>query len=217
MGWDYMAPIRAVIFDFGRVISVQKPATLFRTYEYKLGIPAGTINKRMFDSQAWKDALIGRKTLDTYWEAIGPELGLKTKTEIDSFRKRYYADEAINQGVLKLIQMLHGRFKLAVLSNFPPGLTQWLSEWEILDYFDVVCCSGDVHVAKPDPAAFELILNKLNVGPEEAIFIDDNHENVKAACEMGLSGILFTTAVKLNKELAELLDGNWRRGKWASW
>jgi putative hydrolase of the HAD superfamily len=206
-----MALIKAVIFDFGRVISAQKPATLFRTYEHDLGIPAGTINELMFDNQAWKDALIGRKTLDSYWESIGPELGLKTKKEIDSFRRRYYSDEAINRGVLELIQRLQTHFKLGVLSNFPPGLTDWLSEWEILDFFDVVCCSGDEQVAKPDPAAFELILAKLYVGPEEAIFIDDNHENVKAACEMGLSGILFATAAVLHKELAELLEGNWRQ------
>lgn len=206
-----MVLIKAVIFDFGRVISAQKPATLFRTYENDLGIPTGTINKRMFDGQTWKDALIGRKTLDTYWEAIGPELGLKSKTEIDSFRKRYYSDEAINEDVLELIQMLHARFKLAVLSNFPPGLTEWLSRWEILDYFDVVCCSGDEHVVKPDPGAFELVLNKLKVEPGEAIFIDDDHENVQAACEMGLSGILFTTAAELYRELTKMFKGNWRQ------
>ncbi len=206
-----MALIKAVIFDFGRVISAQKPATLFSSYENDLGIPTGTINKLMFDCQAWKDALLGRKTLDTYWESIGPDLGLKTKREIDSFRSRYYSDEAINQGVLELIQRLQVRFKLGVLSNFPPGLTEWLSEWEILDFFDVVCCSGDEHVVKPDPAAFELILSKLAVEPEEAIFIDDDHENVKAATEMGLSGIHFTTAAVLYKELSELLEGNWRK------
>jgi len=199
--------IRAVIFDFGRVISAQKPATLFRTYEKDLGIPAGTINKLMFDSQAWMDALVGSKTLDTYWEAIGPELGLKTKREIDSFRRRYNADEAINEGVLALIQRLHARFKLAVLSNSPPGLAEWLSEWEILDFFDVVCCSRDEGVVKPDYAAFELTLKKLGVEPEEAVFIDDTYENVKAAREMGLYGILFTTAEALGEELDEVLDG----------
>jgi epoxide hydrolase-like predicted phosphatase len=201
-----MAHIKAVIFDFGRVISAQKPTTLFRTYEKDLGIPAHTINKLMFDNQAWTDALMGRKTIDDYWESIGPELGMKTKREIDSFRRRYYADEAINEGVLELIQKLHTRFKLAVLSNSPPGLAQWLSEWEILDFFDVVCCSGDEHAVKPDPDAFELILNKLAVEPEEAIFIDDSHENVKAACEMGLRGILFTSAAVLEQELAKLLQ-----------
>ena len=138
---------------------------------------------------------------------------MKTKREIDSFRRRYNADEEINEGVLALIKTLHARFKLAVLSNSPPGLTEWLSEWEILDFFDVVFCSGDERVAKPDCAAFDLTLKKLVVEPEEAIFIDDTYENVKAAREMGHYGILFTTVEALVEELDEVLDGEdfiWR-------
>ena len=49
--------IKAVIFDFGRVISAQKPMSLFQGYEEELGIEAGTLNPIMFGSQAWEDAL----------------------------------------------------------------------------------------------------------------------------------------------------------------
>lgn len=197
--------IQAVIFDFGRVISKQKPPSLFRLYEQDLGLAPETINVLMFGSRAWEDALLGRKTEEEFWQTIGPELGLETSAAIDAFHRRYQADETINEGVLHLIQRLQGRYKLAVLSNSPPGLTRWLDNWKILNLFDVVFCSGDEGILKPDPKAFARTLERLEVQPEEAVFIDDTFEHVEAARGFGLRGILFTTAEGLERELCDLL------------
>jgi epoxide hydrolase-like predicted phosphatase len=197
--------IKAIIFDFGRVISAQKPPSLFRSYEQDLGLAPGTINPIMFGSPAWQDALLGRKTIEEYWRAIGPALELHTGKRIDQFRRRYHADEAINEGVLDLIRRLRGHYKLAVLSNSPPDLARWLAEWGIRDLFDVVFCSGDEGVTKPDPAAFALTLERLGVAPEEAVFIDDTPGHVEAARALGLHGIHFTTAEALADQLDDLL------------
>ena len=197
--------IKAIIFDFGRVISAQKPPSLFRSYEDELGLEPGTINSIMFDSEAWQEALVGRKTAEEFWYEIGPELGLNSFNEVDAFRHRYRADEEINEGVLNIISRLHGNYKLAVLSNSPPGLAQWLADWNIINLFEVVFCSGDEGIAKPDPKAFELTLERLGLKPNEAVFIDDTREHVEAARKLGLHGILFTTAEELERELGDLL------------
>ncbi len=197
--------IKAVIFDFGRVISTQKPPSLFRRYEQDLGLEPDSINRLMFDSRAWQDTLLGRLTEAQYWKAVGPELGLNGQREIDSFRRRYRRDEAINSNVVNLIRRLHGRLKTAVFSNAPPGLEEWLIDWKIRELFDVVFCSGDEGLAKPDPAAFERVLARLEVAPEEAIFIDDTIEHVLAAQDLGIHGLLFTTAQVLTEQLAEIL------------
>jgi len=199
--------IRAIIFDFGRVISAQKPPSLFRRYEEDLGLQPDTLNTIMFDGQVWRDALLGRKTTQEFWHAIGPELGLNSPDAIDAFRCRYHGDEAINLGVVHLLRQLHGRFKMALLSNSPPGLVQWLVDWEIHDLFDSVFCSGDEGLAKPDPAAFQMILQRLDVKPEEAVFIDDTIDHVLVARRLGLRGILFTTAEDLARQLEDLLKG----------
>lgn len=197
--------IKAIIFDFGRVISAQKPLSLFRRYEEELGLPPDSINRIMFGSAAWQDALLGRRTAEEFWYAIGPQLNLPTLQEIDAFRRRYLADEAINDGVLALIRRLHGRYKLAVLSNSPPGLARWLADWGIGDLFDVVFCSGDEGIVKPDPAAFRITLARLGVAPGEAVFIDDTPVHVEAARALGLHGIVFTTAEVLERELGVML------------
>ena len=196
--------VKAIIFDFGRVISAQKPPSLFRRYEKDLGLLPGTINPIMFGSRDWGEALIGLKTSEEFWSAIGPELGLDTAEEIDVFRHRYRADEAINEGVLNLIRRLHGHYKLALLSNSPPGLGQWLNDWGMNDLFDVIFCSGDEGVVKPEPTAFEITLERLGVKPHEAVFIDDTLEHVDASRKIGLYGILFTTAEELEKELNQV-------------
>ena len=197
--------IKAVIFDFRRVISAQKPLSLFQGYEEELDLEPGTINPVMFGSRAWQETLVGRKTAKEYWREIGPTLGLHTPEAIDEFRRRYHADEAINEGVLDLVRRLHGSYKLAILSNSPPNLARWLADWGILDLFDVIFCSGDEGVTKPDPAAFELTLERLGVAPEEAVFIDDTLGHVEAARALGLTGIRFTSAEALANQLDTLL------------
>ena len=201
-----IARIKAVIFDFGRVISTQKPVSLFRTYEDDLGLAPGTINQIMFESQAWRDALIGRLSTKAFWHAIGPALGLESRDKIDDFRKRYHADESIDKGVLNLIRRLHGRYKLAVLSNSPPGLADWLSDWGILDLFNVIYCSGDEGIVKPQPAVYHSTLRRLGTSPCEAVFIDDTIGHVEAAQSLGMHGIWFANAKQLWRELDCLLS-----------
>jgi HAD superfamily hydrolase (TIGR01509 family) len=106
---------------------------------------------------------------------------------------------------LDLIRRLHGSYKLAVLSNSPPGLLRWLTDWGILELFDVVFCSGDEGVMKPDPRAFQVTLERLGVKPEEAVFIDDTMGHVNAALKLGLHGIHFTTSAALEEQLGKLL------------
>lgn len=197
--------IKAIILDFGRVISAQKPRHLFRSYEEDLGLEPDSINSIMFDSLAWQDALLGKKTIEEYWQAIGPELGLHSPEDIHLFWERYHGDEAMNTAVVDLIRRLCGRFKLAVLSNSPRGLIRWLMDWGISDLFDVVFCSGDEGVVKPDHASFLITLGRLGVEPDKAVFIDDTVEHVEAAESLGMKGIVFTSAAGLAKELGRLL------------
>jgi putative hydrolase of the HAD superfamily len=197
--------IKAVVFDFGRVISAQKPRSLFHEYERDLGLAPDTINRIMFDSPYWMEAMLGHRSADAYWAAIGPELGLNSPAEIDAFRRRYHDDESINNAVLGIIRQLHGRYQLAILSNNPPGLGKWLADWEILELFDEVFCSGDEGRVKPDPVAYQTILDRLAVEPRQAVYIDDTLGHVEAARQLGIHGILFTTSKELEKDLEKLI------------
>jgi len=196
--------IKAVIFDFGRVISAPKPMSLFRKYEEDLGIERGTLNPIMFDSPSWEQVLVGKMSLDDYWAETAPFLGLLSPEDIAAFRSRYQADERINDPVLKIVRQLRGKVKTAILSNAPQGLTEWLDDWSMLDLFDVVVCSGDEGVAKPNPAAFHLTLDRLAVTPAQAVFIDDTLGHVGAARSLGLRAIHYKSTTDLETELQDI-------------
>ncbi|ROR02900.1 HAD family hydrolase [Desulfosoma caldarium] len=184
-------PPKAVLFDFGRVISAPKPASLFESYERDLKLPLGSLNRIMFDDPVWEDTLLGRRSLNEYWETMGPRLGLRDATAVAAFRARYDADEKPNTPVIAMIQNLHGRVALGVLSNAPRGLTAWLERWRVLSLFDVVVCSAEEGVRKPWKEAYRLALERLRVTPQEALFVDDTEENVKAAEALGMASHLY--------------------------
>jgi putative hydrolase of the HAD superfamily len=196
--------IRALLFDFGRVISAPKPAELFHTYERDLGLHPGTINRIMFDSPLWQQALVGELQMEEYWRAIGPELRLDSPDRVEAFRTRYYSDERINQEVVDLIKSQVGRCRLGIVSNHPPGLKEWLGDWQLLELFDTVVCSGEVGVAKPDEKIFRIALQRLGIEPAEALFIDDSEEHVLAARSMGMMGHHFSSAKMLLDHLRKL-------------
>jgi epoxide hydrolase-like predicted phosphatase len=197
--------IRALIFDFGRVISAQKPKSLFQRYECELGLAAGTINTIMFDSPHWHYALVGGMDWAGYWQAIGPALHLHSQEAVRAFAERYYNDERINPTLLDVIRSCHRKYKLAILSNHPPGLSEWLVAWGIDHLFDVVFCSGDEGAVKPDPQVYEETLRRLGVSADEAVFIDDTRGHVFAATALGLHGIVFTDGADFKQQLTKVL------------
>ncbi|NNK57018.1 MAG: HAD family phosphatase [Desulfofustis sp.] len=196
--------IRALLFDFGRVISAPKSSHLFTAYERDLGLRPGSINRIMFDSPLWERALVGDLQMEGYWQAIGPELNLNSKDRVEAFRQRYYSDEKINQEVVDLIKTLVGNCRLGIVSNHPPGLEEWLADWQILELFDTVVSSAEVGVAKPDEKIFQIALERLGIEAAEALFIDDTEEHVLAARSLGMAGHHFSSAGALVDHLSEL-------------
>jgi 2-haloacid dehalogenase len=57
---------------------------------------------------------------------------------------------------------------------------------------------------KPFPEFYQVLLDRYNVKPQEALFIDDNFRNIQAAEKMSINSIHFTTASELKKKLQEL-------------
>ncbi|MBP5677780.1 MAG: HAD family phosphatase [Bacteroidales bacterium] len=89
------------------------------------------------------------------------------------------------------------------------GLTNWSMEtfpearerFGILQKIDRYVVSGAEGYVKPDPRLFNILLDRYQLQAEECIFVDDNPDNVAAACSIGLHGILFTDAETLRKKL----------------
>ena len=72
----------------------------------------------------------------------------------------------------------------------------------IFNHFRDIIVSGTEKMVKPDAAIYQLALSRFNLSPGEAIFIDDNLQNVIAARENGFEGHHFTDAAKLRDVLS---------------
>jgi putative hydrolase of the HAD superfamily len=61
---------------------------------------------------------------------------------------------------------------------------------QLATHFDVQVISGEVGLRKPDPAIYELALDRLEVPADQTAFVDDLPHTVEVADELGLFGVL---------------------------
>lgn len=85
----------------------------------------------------------------------------------------------------------HG-IKTGVLSNMYPMSAQKLRTEGFYDGFDPVVLSGSERLAKPEPAFFELALERLGLPGNEVLFIDDQERFRPVAESLGMH---FITAI----------------------
>jgi HAD superfamily hydrolase (TIGR01509 family) len=99
-------------------------------------------------------------------------------------------------------QLRHQGLLTAILSNMGDNVLASIQrEFPWIENFDVLIWSFQHLMAKPEPAIYRLVLEKLNVQPTEALFLDDKLINVEAAQALGMHAIQFSTVVHLRSEL----------------
>jgi len=89
------------------------------------------------------------------------------------------------------------------------ALTNWSGEtfpiaearYDFLQWFDGILVSGVEKLAKPDPAIFQLMLNRYELKAQDCLFIDDSIINIEAAARIGFETHHFRTAAGLRQIL----------------
>jgi 2-haloacid dehalogenase len=89
------------------------------------------------------------------------------------------------------------------------ALTNWshetfpvaLKRYDFLQWFHGIVVSGVEKVIKPQREIFELLLNRYDIDPARAVFIDDNAGNVSGAKTLGMHGIHFSSPSQLAHKL----------------
>ncbi len=100
-----------------------------------------------------------------------------------------------------------GRFKIYALTNWSAETFPVAKQrYDFLNWFDGIVVSGEEKIRKPAPGFYHILLNRHQINPAEALFIDDNLRNVKAARDLGISSIHFISAEALEEELRSVYD-----------
>lgn len=193
--------VRAVIFDFGGVLLRTEDRSIRGNWESKLGLAPGEADEIVFNSEMGKRAQLGAIGYDQLWAWIGRHLNLDEEMLV-AFHDGFWAGDELDESLVAYIRLLKERYRTALLSNYHHRLRAMLHEkYRIADAFDLIVCSAEEQVMKPDWEIYRRALERLRLKPQEAIFIDDSPANVDAAKELGMYGLLFTPQLDLRQAL----------------
>ena len=187
--------IRAVVFDYGNVLSLDQapdaPAKMARL----CGLPLEVFTERFWHARLAYD----RADMDgkSYWESVAREALTPHVLE-----ELYAIDSASwgnpNLSMLSWVEQLRGSgIRVAVLSNMPLEISLFLVEnrsW--LSVFDPLIFSCDLRLVKPEEAIYRQCLDRLHLPPEEVLFLDDKQVNVDGARKLGMHGLAFESVEK---------------------
>ena len=194
--------IKAIIFDLSEVYLKGLLGT-GKYLEKKLGIKEDKIQLK-FQGKELTSLFEGKISEDEYWKKINKKNNWNIN--IQEFKGAVRKNFKEIYGTREIVEKLKERgFKLGLLSDHSK---EWVNHCnKKFDYhklFNSVLYSFEVEVCKPNKKMYNLMLKKLNVSPNECIFIDDNMNNIIPAKKLGINTLQFKNPEQLKKELIKL-------------
>ncbi|HEX5691854.1 MAG TPA: HAD family hydrolase [Roseiflexaceae bacterium] len=120
----------------------------------------------------------------------------------DIFRQGWFDQLVLYDDAIQTLETLREQFRLGLITNGPSAIQRpKIERFELVKYFDVLIVSGEVDVAKPDPAIFALALGRLGVEPHQALFVGDSPEHDLRGAEA--AGVDFVWMNAHGQELPE--------------
>lgn len=222
-----MKPIRALIFDLdGTLVQTEK----LKAQSYaKAALELRPELKESEVLAAFKDVvglsrrevaekLTERFTLTEAASAHQSEFGVSTPWQVYvQLRLKHYdmimADPEVlrqnqwphNMALLQAARMQNCKTALATMSHCAQ-VKRVLEILNLQDAFDFVATRDDVSQGKPDPEIYQLVMQQLNLSPEECLIIEDSPAGVKAALASGAEVVAVSTPFTREglRKLAEL-------------
>jgi epoxide hydrolase-like predicted phosphatase len=205
--------IKALISDFGGVLTTPLSAG-FLAYEEEAPITLVELGLAM---QAAADAH-GDHPLHSLerGEISETEFARRLSEQLhDGFdlarlRQLYFERIDPNEPMIEFVAEQRRRgLRTALLTN---NVREWEPLWraklpELDDIFDIVVDSAFVGMRKPEPAIYELTVERLGGGlrAEECLFVDDIELNCEAARALGMTAVRFEDAGQAIAELRSAL------------
>lgn len=197
------ATAKALVLDFGGVIS----RTLFETHalsEAALGLPAGSLNwtgpfapEQDFLWQAMQHNEISERD---YWLTRTRETGQlvgETWTEMRQLVQRTRGNEVLAvirpEFLAALTRAKQAGRRLAILSNELDLFygERFRAKCAFLQDFELIVDATYTQILKPDPKAYALITEGLQLPAQQCVFVDDQERNIKGAQAIGMQTVHF--------------------------
>jgi 2-haloacid dehalogenase len=196
-----MPRIRTVVFDVGGVLIDWNPRYLYRKI-----IPEEQEMER-FLTEVCTPEWHAQHDLGVSYEDTIPALVTahpEWTDEIVAWSDRFVEMYGgVFNGTVDLLRELHRR-RVPLVASTNWGAESWAmakGRYEFLECFDGALVSGEVGIAKPDAAFFELLIGTFSLVPERTLYIEDNITNLRAAADKGFVTHQFVSSAALATDL----------------
>lgn len=187
--------IRAIFFDFGGVLLKTFDGVDHPGIEARFGLEPKSLRLMVYRDSRYMDFQVGKCTYDEWVASIRGALDAQVPDKAADILQAFFeSDHPLNPDMVALVRRLHSRYTLGIISNTVPGMEDRMQERipELIGLFDVRVGSGDVGLAKPDPAIFHHAMAAVGVAPAQSVFTDDYNKHADAARELGMHAFHFT-------------------------
>lgn len=145
-----------------------------------------------------------RDLVECVLERVAPGMNNLDRDNFFEIAYEHFAEAGVWElypEVIDVLDALHGRFELSVVSNFDGRLRMILEHLGVSKYFRRIFLSSELGADKPDPLIFRLATESSRFSPNEILHVgDDPERDWNAAANAGLE------VFKLNRKQNSLRD-----------
>jgi putative hydrolase of the HAD superfamily len=197
--------IRALVLDYGGVISKpQNPENLSNMLQI---INKDESDFRIIYREKRDNYDNGQLSGEEYWHSILQHYGLEqngsnvTKLIQEDIESWTQINDSMIQFIKESRKKVH---TLAIISNMTGDCLAYMKKhFQWLALFDELTFSCEFGKNKPDPKIYQAFLSRIEIPPQECLFVDDLLENVDEAMKSGMNVIHFKSFLKFRQELEQ--------------
>jgi putative hydrolase of the HAD superfamily len=194
--------IKAVLFDFGGVIAEEGFYLGLRAVAEENNLDPDAFFKTAEDIIHETGYVTGKADEEEYWDAVRFKTGLKVGN--GRLREQVLSRFTVRPEMLAHADRLRASGRtVCILSDQTDWLDELNGKTPFYGHFDRVFNSYFLHKSKRDATVFRDVCSELDMRPEEALFVDDNINNIKRAAEGGMNTIHFIDTTQFAATLAE--------------
>jgi putative hydrolase of the HAD superfamily len=200
-------PLKAVIFDYGNVLSEPQKAAEIQGMAGILDLPASKFEKCYWTfREAFDEAKLKPHE---YWNNVAhlakrtlPQPQMDNLIELDSLSWMHPRTTIVDWACA----VRRAGIRIALLSNMPVTLRDALQHSSWMPAFEQRTFSCDLAITKPSPEIYLHCLGGLGLAPADVLFLDDREPNVQAAHALGMYALQFTTPLGVAREIEQSFD-----------
>ncbi len=201
--------VELLLFDLGGVVIDIDFERIFKKWSIYSGLPVQEIKAAFSADAALEQYERGQIDSTEYCRYVCDSIGMEMSFDQFSDGWNNVMVAPISPTV-NLLRDLSTRIPLYALSNANPlHKAYWEKTYaDELGYFKRVFVSSDIGYRKPDPSAYLLVAEELNIDPQNMVFFDDLADNVEGARNLGMQAVQVKSPTDITSFIASTHLGN---------